>query len=1075
MEAVRGGGFLQRGLTKLYSDIKSSYENVAPPLSDRDDPELLALQRKYRIQKDRVVAWGLDWSRGDASESGDIDSSLDQAGLSDLAGSIMASIQEILLEAENLQRPRCPPAEKVPPAEASGSAERWSQTHTARAEDLLKDLTASIDTLYDLSRSRQMFMTQSPEEKIHRKDSEQRQDYFFPTPDQSSSRLTEYPLEQPSYEPPPYDPGQSTFARKGLDLKSPPLEDMSLLTLLQRSSREDSSHVPPLEDRFRLAFEVGVTIYQTRPTHRYQEFDSSYIILLPDDESGSSTNASGNKPHYVRKPAISTDLHGDAVSRGPAAPNIYRHPQDKRSSNYCFRKAYDIYTFGLILLEIGLWMPLESFWKMKYNNAMFKSRIEDIYVKKLSSRCGSVYMRAAQCCLSMADSLSGAISANGDAQSSASMAALEGLETLFYDSVLCRLQKCCAIDEDKPLPPLSPKKLQEKAQLSNDGRGKVPITRTEAPPVSAPFKTLYDGFSANRVEEKVQPKPTQCLIWPRARLPKMASEDWNKCLMRRLGRILDRLYSKLPECESGSAGPFMVGDSPNSARPTILVECSKCTEVFREILERHLKINRDIWDLIVVDGKARFSMAPRKKRKNRKCKQPILDDGDELNLNPAYVERPSCGASIGACVNGAHHPPVSFGGTLLVDGQPLGMTVHHMLEEPVPESDDENDAESSAGEDEINLSRQYRASGTKDPTAQCIPINLPAFYRNDKSTPGNGDSPPSLSTNPSTSYSDFQFSDIDLSDLDLSDDESEPDDDNSSIGETPGVSDLSTQTFFVTQPALDDVHESFFPSPEDRASDHLCSHLLGTVHASSGIRHLHREGLKHEVDWALIDVNEDRRSGHNCVPDGGKFCHVGQYPVDMLRLGDLDALEVHCCGRTSGVQEGFLMGTRLIKMPGRSFSTSWCISGDFGGPGDSGAWIFDNETGNLCGHVLGWSPETSLAYMIPMQILLEDIMKTLGAKKISLVGRPERLLMRASSPPFPPTKSSFPTRKLAPGEGNGSSSVNARTGERGDDRRSLSLMEDLAQGLRSVKLDKMAERSGDRERGIIRRHVPSLA
>jgi hypothetical protein len=35
-------------------------------------------------------------------------------------------------------------------------------------------------------------------------------------------------------------------------------------------------------------------------------------------------------------------------------------------------------------------------------------------------------------------------------------------------------------------------------------------------------------------------------------------------------------------------------------------------------------------------------------------------------------------------------PPVSFGGTILVDGKPFGMTVHHMLDAP---SDDESDGD----------------------------------------------------------------------------------------------------------------------------------------------------------------------------------------------------------------------------------------------------------------------------------------------------------------------------------------------------------------------------------------------
>jgi hypothetical protein len=54
--------------------------------------------------------------------------------------------------------------------------------------------------------------------------------------------------------------------------------------------------------------------------------------------------------------------------------------------------------------------------------------------------------------------------------------------------------------------------------------------------------------------------------------------------------------------------------------------------------------------------------------------------------------------------------------------------------------------------------------------------------------------------------------------------------------------------------------------------------------------------------------------------------------------------------------------------------------------GDSGAWVIDNEDGRVCGHVLAWCERNAIAYICPMEVLLEDIKRTLGAKKISLPG-----------------------------------------------------------------------------------------
>jgi hypothetical protein len=53
-------------------------------------------------------------------------------------------------------------------------------------------------------------------------------------------------------------------------------------------------------------------------------------------------------------------------------------------------------------------------------------------------------------------------------------------------------------------------------------------------------------------------------------------------------------------------------------------------------------------------------------------------------------------------------------------------------------------------------------------------------------------------------------------------------------------------------------------------------------------------------------------------------------------------------------------------------------------PGDTGAWVIDRRTGNLCGSILAWSSRKKVAYMIPMDVTLEDIKQTMNAKVIKL-------------------------------------------------------------------------------------------
>jgi hypothetical protein len=153
------GGFqlpFQRRLSRLYNDTKKSSDFVKEPVQNAEDPEIKALHRKLRIQKDRLVSWGLEWS--DPNQSAEIDESLSKAGLSEVVGSIMSTIKDILAEAEPLWQSskRLVGGEKGYDSEKATGDRKihlvvWDKT---RFEDLVQDLTTSIDTLYDLSRTR---------------------------------------------------------------------------------------------------------------------------------------------------------------------------------------------------------------------------------------------------------------------------------------------------------------------------------------------------------------------------------------------------------------------------------------------------------------------------------------------------------------------------------------------------------------------------------------------------------------------------------------------------------------------------------------------------------------------------------------------------------------------------------------------------------------------------------------------------------------------------------------------------------------------------------------------------------
>lgn len=215
--------------------------------------------------------------------------------------------------------------------------------------------------------------------------------------------------------------------------------------------------------------------------------------------------------------------------------------------------------------------------------------------------------------------------------------------------------------------------------------------------------------------------------------------------------------------------------------------------------------------------------------------------------NPFFQKRPLCGASIGAYLpSHGHLDPVTYGGVVMVEQkgrkQPYGLSVHHMLDPPEDESD--CISESSASE-RANRSAATRSSALSDPPTDLSDSSDVSEY--------------SESEDNDAGYisSDFES--------DLSDDEHTltrqrvhhgPQDQ----GDRPGVQAGEVTQVSITQPAFRDAWEQNLHADdvplEELDEDHLSSYKFGKVHASSGLKRLTRNGMRYEIDWALIEVGQ---------------------------------------------------------------------------------------------------------------------------------------------------------------------------------------------------------------------------
>ncbi|KAL6711650.1 hypothetical protein ACN47E_004584 [Coniothyrium glycines] len=1313
----------RRRLTQLYTDTKSSCDAVVEH-DATDTPGSHALHRKFRIQKDRLIAWGVDWSDNSKGQHGDIDDSVEQAGLTETVSSVLGTIKDILDEAEHMH----PAAPALRPKSLSGEKSRpdapsWAAADRSRYEDLIQDLTTSIDILYDLSRTRRTQRARdrsaSPAKGAANPPKPAAAAPVFLSPEYSASDLTlvnpaTFPLHAPApranlppklnpadlvlpaEEPPPYesigkssirviarlrsrhsstnpwktegsrlvetsvlveyatydstyrstevpvetarlerllailarlsgaqsfhgtlkclgyfeDPKQPRF---GLVFELPttvysgpadahkPVDELrpvTLLSVLQTGSKSlhnSNSATPPLEDRFRLAFTLGLTFSKIHGEHfAHKDVNSSNILVFRKNKRQSANNRA--LQYSLRSPVIcSFDLFSEydiVPAHTMTTLNIYRHPNDPKctgNKETPYIPQYDMYSLGLILLEVGLWQPLADLWKPKYTLHDFKQRIEDVYIRRLASKCGTAYMQAVRDCFWAADSI-------GD-----------NTQDLYqiYNNIIIRLQRCCMLDESEPgfdlselrpgatpLQPTSPLKRKSVSQpqivtdvpLSPSYRsakrwvqekGSQALERTKSlnkkspdlsltrnpsrtsqhsirksiseslrlmspqeepsepmewaerdpleesgtlvatPPNSqdrSDTSSLYRervvtaastiqrawrqsrstqrGASLHDYKEKItiiqkawrdskqkRANTVEALItgglrhWPQATLgyptpepevrtvtpsescitssihietdpepvsrPKLRLfpvkfapaivDEWHTTMLPRLERLIERALKDSDE--TVSIDLVAIGATQEKSRPTVFVTCSSVAKV-KAILSRRFRYDENVYDLKIRRGKIRRSKMSRSSRRTRPPHRSMMNtetyNGDMAVMNPYHQQKPLCGASIGA-FNGEHLPPVSFGGVILVDDEPLGMSVHHLLDAP-------SDDESEAGDDfdnqyPSNVVPSSASANNNDPWLAGMG-SQPGLHLESEEPAGMWDLELSddedvKSEDDADSYgfSDSEFnSDVESDQEDLADSMTS----HATTGDISGIEPGEGEEIKITQPAIDDVDDDFFPNEEDRAEDHLSSHELGHVHASSGIRRWKRDGILHEIDWALLKLNRDRLQPYNICQGGRRFCfgppkpdqkqiaakleqpvdrrHYTQdedeYPNGVASADSLGGLNVHCFGRTTGLQGGMISSTmsavRIYRR--KTFSRSWSVAGGFGVGGDSGAWIVQNGTHKVVGHVLAWCQRNHIAYLCPMEVLLEDIKRKLRAKHVFFPGSAEHMRFANNDP-----------------------------------------------------------------------------
>ncbi|KAI9657350.1 MAG: hypothetical protein M1821_003030 [Bathelium mastoideum] len=543
---------------------------------------------------------------------------------------------------------------------------------------------------------------------------------------------------------------------------------------------------------------------------------------------------------------------------------------------------------------------------------------------------------------------------------------------------------------------------------------------TEEPEVEqVPMQPSAESELVTEFFPRAQPREKKKLkVYP-VKLSPALLNDWHQRTGPQLMRIVERALKDSPE--TSSIDLLGIGDDQWTAKPTIFITCTSVGRV-KAAINRKFEYDKDVFDVKVRKGKIRRSSARRRVPPAHRSMMNSSEDESQVRAaNPYYFERPLSGASIGA-FKGEHLPPVSYGGVVVVDGKPYGMSVHHILEEQSEaeseydeyEQDNSYDApvRSSApyGEDD-HLAHIGSAPSLLEVPEEVHPMEISDYSSEEEDAEGyysDGsddssidplDMPPPRAPSLTNSMSTSSECELD------------------NIGDTPGVSPDDPTRIPITQPALDDVPPAFFPSRKERDDEHLLSHKLGYVYASSGMRRVpdpHVQDMRHEVDWALFQLDPPRLQPYNVI-QGGRRLYDGTknsgecaepkptlvdpvtrsgdyeakedlYPMQICSASEVAGQKVFSFGRTSGLKLGRLSEARgSVKILGRkTFSWAWSVVGDLGVAGDSGAWVVETNSGKVCGHVLAYSKAKGVAYICPMDILFDDIKRTLGADRIGL-------------------------------------------------------------------------------------------
>lgn len=194
--------------------------------------------------------------------------------------------------------------------------------------------------------------------------------------------------------------------RYGLIYNAPTATFSTLHALISSSDLK----TPDLNDRIDLAKTLSVSLWSLHSLDwLHKSLCASNILFFPSafSSSAQSTTAAAALVPDISSPFLAgfdasrpdLDIALSVAPRNPSIGQLHRHPASLRGEHpHC--KSFDIYSFGLILLEIGLWKVLQTYHKASYSAEKWRDRVVlAVLVPLLGSKVGRRYKEVVEMCL----------------------------------------------------------------------------------------------------------------------------------------------------------------------------------------------------------------------------------------------------------------------------------------------------------------------------------------------------------------------------------------------------------------------------------------------------------------------------------------------------------------------------------------------------------------------------------------------------------------------------------------------------------------------------------------------------